>query len=461
MTSRLLKFYHRLPSRMRSAAATMRGWYLNRWRYGEGSEELAQEARERDHWTAAQWETWRQERIAYILHRAATRVPYYRDLWQERRRKGDRASWEILENWPLLEKNTVRLSPQAFLADDCDARRMFKEETSGTTGTPLKIWRSRSTLATLHAIVDARTRSWDEIPDKARWARLGGQLVTPVKRRRPPFWVWNAAMHQLYLSAYHLAPDLIPHYLDALVRYRIVYLAGYPSAIQALAQEAVRLGRDDLHMAVVHANAEPVLPEQRAIIAEAFHCGTRESYGMAESVAAGSECPSGRLHQWPEFGHVEIQPDGEFVCTGLLNPDMPLIRYRVGDRGQPAADTAPCACGRSLPAMGPIEGRLTDVLLTPDGRQAVRMGAVFFDLPVRQSQIVQEQLSLVRVRVAPDDAFTMRHERVIAERVRERMGPVQVIVERVTEVPRTSSGKLQAIVSLLSPAQRATALGRA
>jgi phenylacetate-CoA ligase len=461
MTSRLLKLYHRLPSRMRSAAATMRGWYLNRWRYGEGSDELAEEARERDHWTAAQWETWRQERIAYILHRAATRVPYYRDYWQERRRKGDRASWEILEHWPLLEKNAVRLNPRAFLADDCDARRMFKEQTSGTTGTPLKIWRSKSTLATLHAIVDARTRTWDGIPEKTRWARLGGQLVTPVKRRRPPFWVWNAAMHQLYLSAYHLAPDLIPHYLDALVRYRIVYLAGYPSAIQALAHEAVRLGRRDLQMAVVHTNAEPVLPEQRAIIAEAFQCPTRESYGMAESVAAGSECPAGRLHQWPEFGHIEIQPDGEFVCTGLLNPDMPLIRYRVGDRGQPALDTSPCACGRSLPAMGPIEGRLTDVLLTRDGRQAVRMGAVFFDLPVRQSQIVQEQLALVRVRVAPDDSFGTRHERIIAERVRERMGDVQVIVERVKEIPRTASGKLQAIVSLLSSTQRSAALGRA
>jgi phenylacetate-CoA ligase len=214
-------------------------------------------------------------------------------------------------------------------------------------------------------------------------------------------------------------------------------------------------------MAVVHANAEPVLPEQRAIIAEAFHCPTRESYGMAESVAAGSECPSGRLHQWPEFGHIEIRPDGEFICTGLLNPDMILIRYRVGDRGQPALDTTPCPCGRSLPAMGPIEGRMNDVLLTPDGRQGVRMGAVFFDLPVRQSQIVQEELGFVRVRVAPDDAFATRHERIIAERVRERMGDVKVVIERVTEVPRTSNGKLQAIVSNLTPAQRAAALGRA
>ncbi|MGH7605727.1 MAG: phenylacetate--CoA ligase family protein, partial [Gemmatimonadales bacterium] len=366
MSSRLLTLYHRLPSRMRSAAATLRGWYLNRWRYGEGSAELAQEARERDGWSAAQWDTWRQERIAYILHRAATRVPYYREHWQARRRRGDRASWELLANWPLLEKDAVRTNPRAFLADDCDPRRMFRDQTSGTTGTPLQIWRSRATLATLHAIVDARSRGWDAIPDGTRWARLGGQLITPVRRRRPPFWVWNAAMHQLYLSTYHLAPDLIPHYLNALARYRIVYVAGYPSAVEALAQEAVRLGRTDLRLVALYANAEPVTPEQREIVGAAFGCPIRESYGMVEGVAAAGECPAGRLHQWPEFGHVEVRRNGELVCTGLLNPDMILIRYRVGDRGHPPPDDGPCACGRALPTMGAIEGRTDDVLITPD-----------------------------------------------------------------------------------------------
>jgi len=60
---------------------------------------------------------------------------------------------------------------------------------------------------------------------------------------------------------------------------------------------------------------------------------------MAEIVAAASECESGKLHLWPEVGWVEIlennQPvpngtAGDLVCTGLLNRDMPLIRYRVG-----------------------------------------------------------------------------------------------------------------------------------
>src|SRR5207237_10449551 len=77
MDSALLKLYHRLPAPLRSAAATMRGMYLARCRYGEDSAELAEQVRVRDQWTAAQWSVWREERLGYVLHRAATRAPYY------------------------------------------------------------------------------------------------------------------------------------------------------------------------------------------------------------------------------------------------------------------------------------------------------------------------------------------------------------------------------------------------
>jgi phenylacetate-CoA ligase len=458
---KLLALYHRLPHRARSAAATLRGWYLNRWRYNKDTVHLKKEALERDGWSAEQWERWRAERIAYVLHRAATRVPYYRDLWQARRARGDRASWEILENWPLLEKDAVRANPRAFLADDCDPKRMFHEQTSGTTGKPLDIWRTKLTVSTLQAIADVRTCGWDGIPDDARWARLGGQLVIPMRQRKPPFWVWNAAMRQLYLSSFHLAPDLIPSYLDALKKYRIVYIAGYPSSVMALAQEVIRLKRTDLQMAAVYTNAEPVLPEHREMIGAAFQCPVRETYGMAETVAGASECPAGRLHQWPEFGHVELLHDGELVCTGLLNPDMPLIRYRVGDRGHPPESEGRCECGRELPMLGKIDGRTNDLLVTPDGRQVFWLNPVFYGLPIRQSQIAQEKLDFLRVRVAPAEGFSESTERTILDRLRERMGDVQVVIDRVDEVPRTSNGKLRAVVCLLTPAERSAALADA
>jgi phenylacetate-CoA ligase len=461
MNSQLLALYHRLPGSARSAVATMRGWYLNRWRYGAATSQLTVEALERDRWTTAQWDTWRAERLGYILHRAATQVPFYRDQWQARRARGDRASWELLENWPLLEKDAVRANPRAFVADDCDLRRMCREQTSGTTGKSLEVWRSKPTVSTLYAIAEARTRAWDGIPDDARWARLGGQLVVPVRQRKPPFWVWNAAGKQLYLSSYHLAPDLIPHYLEALARYKIVYLAGYPSSLQALAHEVLRLGRRDLQMAGVYTNAEPVLPEQRELISAAFQCPVRETYGMTEAVAAASECAHGRLHQWPEIGYPEVLEDGELIGTGLLNPDMPLIRYRVGDPGRLPELPTPSACGRTLPAMGSIDGRTNDLLFTADGRRVFWLNPVFYGLSVRQSQIVQEQIDLLRVRVAPAvGSSTSALAQTIIDRLRERMGNVRVIVDQVDEVPRTANGKLRAVICELSAAERTAILER-
>jgi phenylacetate-CoA ligase len=458
VSSRILKVYHRLPPAARSAVATLRGWYLRRSRYSKASTVLMAEARERDHWTPEQWRTWREARIAYTLHRAATHVPYYRDLWNRRRRQGDRASWELLENWPLLDKDTVRKQPERFVADDCDTSRMFEEHTSGTTGTPVTIWRARHSLEQLYAIADTRTCGWEGIPRRIRWARLGGQLVTPVRQRKPPFWVWNAAMRQLYLSSYHLAPDLIPYYLDALARYRVVYIAGYPSSVFALAQEALRLGID-LPMLCVHTNAEPLLPVQRETIAQAFHCPVRETYGMAESVAAASECPAGRLHQWPEFGHAEVLADGELVCTGLLNPDMPLIRYRVGDRGSPAPEVTPCPCGRGLPPFGAVEGRRDDVLVTPDGRMVGRLDPVFKGTQsIREAQIIQETLDHVRVIISPAPGFTKAVEIDMINNLRDRMGDVRITVELVDALPRTSNGKVRAVVCKVPAEIRAQAL---
>src|SRR3989442_15318183 len=92
MKDTLLRIYHHLPAAMCSVAASLRGYYLRSWRYGPETERLAEEALEREGWSHEKWKTWQEERLAYVLHRAATKVPYYRDQWAKRRRSGDRAS---------------------------------------------------------------------------------------------------------------------------------------------------------------------------------------------------------------------------------------------------------------------------------------------------------------------------------------------------------------------------------
>src|SRR5262249_14602871 len=158
---------------------------------------------ERDSWNIEKWHRWREERLAYILHRAATMVPYYRLHWQERRRAGDRASWDVLSNWPLLPKEAVRANPLAFIADDCSPRRMVRDSTSGTTGTPISVYSTKKTVRKWFALYEARVRRWHGVSVRERWAIFGGQLVVPFTQTKPPFWVRNLALNQMYFSTHH------------------------------------------------------------------------------------------------------------------------------------------------------------------------------------------------------------------------------------------------------------------
>lgn len=79
-----------------------------------------------------------------------------------------------------------------------------------------------------------------------------------------------------------------------------------------------------------------------------------------DRVAAVSECSHHSLHLWPDAGIGEVMDTyidtkiaggskGRLVCTGLVNQEMPLIRYEVGDVGEMAPLEHRCGCGRTLP----------------------------------------------------------------------------------------------------------------
>ena len=449
---RALDFYHRLPPWGQSFGASLRGWQLQRRRYGPESARLIDEALERDTWSADRLRAYQQQRLEYILDRAARLVPHYRELWSERRRRGDRRSWLVLENWPLLSKEELRKRPEMFVADDQRLSHMSHDRTSGTTGTPLKLFRSRRTVRARYAIYDARHRGWYQTARDDPWAMAGGQLVVSRERARPPFWVWNRPMRQLYISSCHLSPSQARASLAEMTRRGCRYLWGYPSSIQALAGAAVEVANGSApNLAVVVTNAEPLLPSQRRVIEQAFDCPVRETYGMVELVAAAGECNHGTLHLFPEFGWMETPDEsGEIVATSLLDQDMPLVRYRTGDHG--AVDwVSNCACGRQLPSLRSIEGRSDDLLLSTDGRPVGRLDPVFkSDAPIRQAQIVQLALDRILIRFVPAPGFGSDHRSAIERELQQRLGPVKVDFEPVQAIPRSPNGKFRAVISELN-----------
>jgi len=143
--------------------------------------------------------------------------------------------------------------------------------------------------------------------------------------------------------------------------------------------------------------------------------------------------------------------EGRVICTALLSEAQPLIRYEVGDAGVWAQ--ARCACGRDqLPVLREIVGRLEDVVVAPDGRELVRFHWVFVDLPhVLEGQVVQESLEHLTLNLVVHRGYGPAEEQVIRARFAQRLGPIQLTIRVVPEIPRTDRGKFRAVISRLQP----------
>jgi len=169
-----------------------------------------------------------------------------------------------------------------------------------------------------------------------------------------------------------------------------------------------------------------------------------------------SECEHGSLHISPDLGIIEIldakgnpvKPGevGEVVCTGLVNFDQPLIRYRIGDLMR--LGTGPCSCGRNMPIIEEIVGRVEDTVVGKDGREMVRFHGIFIDLlNLIEAQIIQWEVTRFEIKVVTNGKWTEEEASIIKKRMASQLGDVHVAVHVVDSIPRNRNGKFQAVIS--------------
>jgi phenylacetate-CoA ligase len=144
------------------------------------------------------------------------------------------------------------------------------------------------------------------------------------------------------------------------------------------------------------------------------------------------------------------------VITDLNNLCLPFIRYRVGDLAEAMDETSGCACGRGLPRVGRIEGRVQSLVIAAEGR--VVPGTFFshlfkdYDYLVRQYQVVQEEREAIVLKIVKGSRFAADlFEREILSVLRHYLGEeTKIEVEFVDLIPLVRTGKRQAVVSKLS-----------
>jgi phenylacetate-CoA ligase len=448
--------YAKLPVWAQHGAVSLYGLYWYWYRFGPGFAACVEEYRDRSRWHAEDWRSWQKQQLKDLLRSAATHVPYYHRTWSNEHKTAAAAG--RLEELPLLGKEPLRENPRDFLHKNIHPLSTKTCYTSGSTGTPIaSIWLTKEMRRAM-AVREARSARWAGVSFRHPRATFSGRLAEPDPNSTGPFYRFNWIEGQVYFSPYHLKPENAEKYVWALKRHRTRWLTGYAVSYYLLAKFMLeqKIAPPPTLKAVV-TTSEKLTPEMRQVMQEAYRCRVYEEYSTVENVLFACECEQGRLHASPDVGVIEIlRPDGtpcepgevgEVVATCLMRTYQPLIRYRVGDAA--CWDAEPCPCGRDMPVIKEVTGRIEDVVIGPDGRQLVRFHGIFVNQPhVREGQIIQESLDWIRVKVVATHGFGADDEHDIIARVQQRLGAgVRVTVEQVAEIPRTKTGKFQAVIN--------------
>jgi phenylacetate-CoA ligase len=286
---------------------------------------------------------------------------------------------------------------------------------------------------------------------------FGGQMIVPFRQRRPPFWRTNRYGGQTLFSLYHMSPENLPAYLDAIHDSPARYAQGYPSSMHLLGTAMLAAGRPlpPGRLAAVFTSSESLLAFQRETIERAFGAPVRDRYGTSEFAVSMTACPENRLHVDMEFCIVEVEKTeetdeyvrGPLLVTGLGNDACAFLRYRIGDVGTRLK--RPCACGRPGDVYADVDGRIEDYVVTPDGRRVGRLDHIFKELPdVAEAQILQETQEAIDVLVVPRTRWKADSERSLLKEIRSRLGEeIGVNVRQVDAIPREANGKFRAVKS--------------
>jgi phenylacetate-CoA ligase len=409
------------------------------------------------------------EQLRQLVRHAYHAVPYYRERFRECRLVPEDIRGQAdLHKLPLLTKDDVRRYLHAgLLADDVDRREMLRITTSGSTGEPLVCYADRMQLEARWAAT-LRGQEWTGYRFGERSARLWHQALGMTRRQARLERLDAAFCRRRFVPVFELSDDRLGSWIAELGRWDPVLLDGYAEALVLMASYLASRGSHGLGPRAVLSSAQTLPPSSRALVEAAFGCPVFDKYGAREFSGIAYECDAHAGHHVVEGYLVEIlrngQPvgpgeTGEIVVTDLHNRCLPFIRYRIGDLGVAMDPAIRCPCGRGLPLLGAIEGRVQSIISGKDGRYVP--GTFFahylkdFDHAIRRFQVRQDEPGRIRLRLVRADRYSESALEEILGTFRRVLGDLEVDVELLDAIPLGNHGKhLDAISSLPIDFQR-------
>lgn len=311
------------------------------------------------------------------MEHAYQKVPFYRRLYDEA--GVDMSSLldvEGITKLPVLIKSQMRsTSLEERTASDADVKACSQLSTSGMTGPPVTILEDRYSATIRDALTLRYLWAYGVRPGN-RICRLSLNPKTGTG-----YYFRLADQSGLYgfirrKSSKQLswATDINDH-IDFFSTWKPAVIISSPSYYRALARVCETTDRSISFRKII-SSFEMLDPSTRRLLEEKFNAEVFDHYGTEETGPLAWECPThlgyhinsdSVIMEFLRGGKPVAQGNqGEVCVTAFHRLATPVIRYFTDDVAVPSDDG--CPCGRNLPMMKAIEGRIYDFILTTDGR---------------------------------------------------------------------------------------------
>ncbi len=392
-----------------------------------------------------------------VLRHAYATVPYYRDQWDGLYDPAVALTRERLARLPLLTRSQLQDRFEALRSADIPPAHgaVGEARTSGSTGAPVRVMKTQlSTL--LWSAFALRDHIWGKrnLLGKLAAIRHG---VTPGE-----FEGWGIATNGLVATGPSVVRGVdgdVETNLNWLEKQQPDYLITHPSLALELAKSSLARGMQMPRLREVRTFGELLTPETRELCRQAWGVPVTDTYSTNEVGYIALQCPMHvHYHVQSEGVLVEVLDEqgdacapgevGRIVVTTLHNFAMPLVRYDLGDYAEVGEC---CSCGRGLPVLNRIIGRVRNMLTTADGKRywpvlSSRRTAEI--APIRQYQLVQKEFDLIEVRLVIKAALTPEQENGLRQLIQSALPPsIRLKFVYCESIPRSTGGKYEDFVS--------------
>jgi phenylacetate-CoA ligase len=400
-------------------------------------------------WSPDQLQQFQWRELQSLLKHTVQTVPYYKKKYAA---AGidirDIRTMEDFAKLPPLTRDEVNSYREA-LCSKVQTSKLVAHATGGSSGRPTQFFITVDSYD-WRCAASARAYSWSGHRIGERTLYLWGAPLSKVsgfdsiKMR-----VYTFLRREFVVPTFTQTGELWRQTLKDCERFSPRFIVGYVSSIEEFAEFLLSEGLTVRGIKAVIAAAEPVYASTRQLVAQAFAAPIFNAYGSREFMSIASECDRQEgLHIHSENLLVETEfpsseAPSEFLVTDLHNYGMPFIRYRIGDTGM--LGNSVCPCGRGLPLIRSVEGRVLQALRTRTGR--VVPGEFFPHLlkdvlEIREFQAQQISLdeivlSVVLRRPLSDGSKTLIHREI----AKVFGSDIRIPIRPVDNIPRCPSGK--------------------